>query len=202
MEKKYLECNCHDVSCVARFVWAIGDDDPDWQYLTLYLQKTRWLPWYKRVWESIKYIFGGHHGGWGEVMILEDEAHKMREIIDEYLDRNSEPVLDDAELKIICEKFPGKVAKWLENNRIDPAVLTFLAEKVGQMSNHRKIIQGLMSASHHESVLVREGAIYGLSHHVNKPTVMNRISAMASNDPSPTIRECADEAIKDYQESE
>lgn len=84
----YLECVCTDPEHVLRFTLASADGK-DWPpVLTAYLHLSPFLPWYKRIWEGIKYVLGirnqdGHFTGW----TMDDrDIEKLLELLSEYAD--------------------------------------------------------------------------------------------------------------------
>ena len=62
---KYYECQCGSPSHTLRFVL---DLDPEFPTLYTELMMSHYLPWYKRIWVAIKYIFRydttDHYGSW------------------------------------------------------------------------------------------------------------------------------------------
>jgi hypothetical protein len=57
--------------------------------LAMEVQLNQWLPWYKRIWYAIKYVFrrktndGGH---WDTVLLNHDSILKLRELCDNAID--------------------------------------------------------------------------------------------------------------------
>lgn len=88
MPFRYLDCNCEFSEHVVRFYWLKhedGDDPRELGYLGVNTQLAQRAPWYKRLWWSIKYVFGAEHEGWAETLMFAREAKELREIIDAYL---------------------------------------------------------------------------------------------------------------------
>ena len=87
MQIKYLDCECRDSACVVRFNWLT---DEKYGYLSIETQFKGYLPWYKRIWYAIKYIFiGGNYLGWGETLLYKEKVLELKQIIDEYLEENN-----------------------------------------------------------------------------------------------------------------
>jgi len=83
----------------------------------------------------------------------------------------------------------------INNDHFDIADLTFLGEYLGDFPHTEDI---LLKLSHNESVLVREGAIYGMAKKNKLFHLLNdRVKSMAENDTSHTVREIAGDIISD-----
>jgi len=75
--------------------------------------------------------------------------------------------------------------------------LTRAAEKIGErMEDSDMVRKHLLPLLHHEVGVVREGAIYGLTYHLNDK-VRQELTRMAKEDRSPAIREVAQDALLD-----
>jgi hypothetical protein len=75
LQYTYLPCEC------ASFIL-----DKENKELWLEIHLNTYLPWWKRVWSAIKYIFGhkseyGHFDCW---MMRPDDANKIIELMEEY----------------------------------------------------------------------------------------------------------------------
>lgn len=77
----YLECACSSVEHTLRFVL---DKDDDEIYVEMHLNPC--LPWYKRVWQAVRYVFGYRckYGHWNCTVINREGAKKLRAILDEF----------------------------------------------------------------------------------------------------------------------
>jgi hypothetical protein len=86
MKRRYLECNCLAPEHLLRFYWWEDEDrdNPEWGYLCVETNLSHYLPWYKRIWHAIKYIFGSPCG-WGETLIYKENAKELKSIIEDYL---------------------------------------------------------------------------------------------------------------------
>lgn len=91
----------------------------------------------------------------------------------------------------------------LSRNAIaDIAELSFVAEDVGQVVAHRHqyleeiAVPVLLALLNHASPLVREGAIYGLADFASRrPEVARALMRLGWADPSPGVRDAANEAL-------
>lgn len=77
MKTEYLECNCH--SPEHTLVFHTYDDEP-MIYMHVFLKPD---PFFKRIWNSIKYIFGYKckYGHFDEFIMNPDDADKLIEIL-------------------------------------------------------------------------------------------------------------------------
>lgn len=77
----YLECACSSDEHTLRFTLDKEDGEI---YTSVYLN--RYLPWYKRAWHALRYVFGYHckYGHWDCTVINREGAAKLRAILDEF----------------------------------------------------------------------------------------------------------------------
>ena len=54
MKTHYIECDCGGFGHLARISYF--EDDKEYAYLNM--QLNHYLPWYKRMWYAINYVFG------------------------------------------------------------------------------------------------------------------------------------------------
>jgi len=86
---KHFDCSCGSPQHTLRFVLDFWSDD---HLPTIYtdLQMAHYLPWYKRTWVAIKYIFGydtvDHYGSWE---LDAADADKMIAMLTEYKEANA-----------------------------------------------------------------------------------------------------------------
>lgn len=74
--------------------------------------------------------------------------------------------------------------------------LTFAAEIAGCRINESASVRPvLLDLLRHPDAIVREGAIYGIAHHLDDEVRMT-LAMMSEYDPSGCIRECAREALE------
>jgi len=78
--------------------------------------------------------------------------------------------------------------------KLEPWDLTFIAEMLGHRATPP--LHWLKLLTRHPSVLVREGAVYGLAPHVEVPWVQALLQSIASTDASKGVRDAAREALE------
>ena len=77
-----------------------------------------------------------------------------------------------------------------------PNQLTFSAEAVGLVADSALAVSILLPLLSHATPVVREGAVYGICPHLKSSTeALAVLREMASNDPSPGVRESAQDAM-------
>lgn len=81
-------------------------------------------------------------------------------------------------------------ASQLEIAKFDPSELTYAAERVGDWADSALVRATLLPLLDHTSAVVREGAIIGLSNHVDR-IVRSRLLRLAVDDPNSAVRESA-----------
>lgn len=87
--REHLECVCTDPSHTAVVELALSDrdtlEDPE---IRLSIQLTPFLPWYKRVYEAVRYVFGINRTMWGghwDVCILDKSSiEKLHSMVTAY----------------------------------------------------------------------------------------------------------------------
>lgn len=93
----YFECTCGAPDHTLRFILDTDDELP-----TIYTEvmMSHYLPWYKRVWVGIKYMFGmdkvDHFGGWE---LHHDDADRLIAMLEEFK-KGSEKYLDEKNSKL------------------------------------------------------------------------------------------------------
>jgi len=91
---------------------------------------------------------------------------------------------------------PARLITLIERGRLADHDLTFAAEALGRVADASAAIAVLRKLTHHDSPVVREGAVYGLSRHVRSyPDARSAVATLASNDSSPGVRAAAIEAL-------
>lgn len=87
---EHFDCDC-GLDAHSIRVTYIGNEESNFpaQY-SIHVQMREYLPWYKRVWEALKYIFTGRHGGWDHFMLTEDsdELRKFRHFFEQHLHKD------------------------------------------------------------------------------------------------------------------
>jgi len=83
--RQLIECKCSDVGhlvVLERTEWE--GEEPN---LYLYLQLNHYLPFYKRVWNAIKYIFGtiDHQCHWSGTLITDESAKNLQTLLEKQI---------------------------------------------------------------------------------------------------------------------
>jgi len=100
----------------------------------------------------------------------------------------------EEEFEYLAEHQPYRLLAYLENDDLTPSELTFAAEYAGLIRNATTVVPALTRLLSHDSAPVREGAIYGLSYHVDA-SVRAALAQLAKEDTSDGVREAAQEVI-------
>lgn len=79
MEIHYFDCACSDFGHVFRFVFDEKDGD-----VWLEAQLDPRLPWYKRLWKAVKYVFGqsSAYGHFDTTMLREEDFARLHDLLD------------------------------------------------------------------------------------------------------------------------
>lgn len=85
---KYLECACYSTEHVMKF--SLDEDSlacTDAAFLFVHTQLIP-APWYKRIWQAIKHVFGYQcrYGVWDEFIFTEESATAARDLLNRYLE--------------------------------------------------------------------------------------------------------------------
>lgn len=91
---------------------------------------------------------------------------------------------------------PKRMIELISGDTLDLADLTFAAEIAGEINDERLVVPTLLKLLDHESSLVREGAVYGLSNHLTDE-VRGRLRLLGLNDASQGVRDAASDALED-----
>jgi hypothetical protein len=84
------------------------------------------------------------------------------ELVKEEQDPNA---LGEALFERLAQQDPNRLLRMLNSGDLEPALLTHAAETAGRHLASELVVPVLLKLLQHTSPLVREGAIYGLSHH-------------------------------------
>jgi hypothetical protein len=86
----YIECECTSFDHLVRLNWfedhnvtTIQDID-GWVYLEVKL--SHYIPWYKRIWGAVKYVFGKDELTYCDTMISVNEAKRVVASLNEFTD--------------------------------------------------------------------------------------------------------------------
>lgn len=94
----------------------------------------------------------------------------------------------------LAKENPAKLM--MEMVRMGPPELIVAAEILGAWNNTPESRACLIDLTKHINALVREGAVYGLTHSIEEPDNWEALEALR-NDPSPDVREAVDDALED-----
>lgn len=107
------------------------------------------------------------------------------------------------QLKTLAETNPRELARIITSPNADTKMLASGAELLGEISDERIAYPALRQLLKHVHALVREGALTGLSSFYlsKKPPqdILERLRFMSKNDPSPNLKEYAQQLIKDFE---
>lgn len=83
MNYTYIECDCHSDEHVLRFAYDPVDHDV---YLSVFLN--HWEPWYKRVWNAVRYVFGykSKYGHFDSTTMSHQNLLQLRNVCDIAID--------------------------------------------------------------------------------------------------------------------
>jgi hypothetical protein len=105
--------------------------------------------------------------------------------------------LCEDKLEELAGRDPNSFVQLVRGGRLSPPSLTYAAEILGKCNaiEESVVVEVLLELSWHESSLVREGAVYGLSNSTAVFEVIRRLKEMAKSDVSQGVRESAQEAF-------
>lgn len=129
----------------------------------------------------------------GQVIDLHQAAHPVEVSRGEWVDpdRPCERLFE----RLAVEDH-DRLVGYLAPDLLPPHLLTFAAEHAGSMPAS-VAVRPLLALLDHESAVVREGAAMGLSCHAGDSSVRRALIIVSESDPSPGVRERAQEAIED-----
>lgn len=126
-----------------------------------------------------------------------DEKHDRDSVVTSELGREVErqwPAPCEAAFECILQRSPSQLAMLIAAGDLTAADLTFAAETLGRSLDGELVRGALVPLLGHTSAVVREGAVYGLSRHLDVG-VRDQLIALASCDPSPGVRTAARDAL-------
>lgn len=109
---------------------------------------------------------------------------------------NNQPKPTKDEFRCLATKHPDQLVLWIKSGTLQPTALTFAAEALGTAEDSTLVVDCLLSLLEHPSSVVREGAIYGLTDHLDYPGVRTRLQAVVQDDPQQGVRRAASEALE------
>lgn len=111
----------------------------------------------------------------------------------------------ETQLTQIAKTNPKELARILTSPNGDTRVLTFGAEILGgEVTDETIVLPVLRQLIKHVNAIVREGAAIGISSFYidKKPPqdIIDRLKWMATNDPSPTMKDYAKSMLEDFSD--
>lgn len=91
---------------------------------------------------------------------------------------------------------PSALLQMVREQTLTPSDLTFAAEAAGRITS-LDVTPALLTLLRHPSAIVREGVVYGLARHVDKPHVRSALKEVFIQDPSPAVRSAVADALED-----
>jgi hypothetical protein len=86
---------------------------------------------------------------------------------------------------------PDQLVELLRANVLRPHMATLAAEQLGAHSNGDGVIDTLLALLEHSAPLVREGAVLGLAHHLERSGVRAQLEKVAAGDSCPGVQSTA-----------
>lgn len=94
-----------------------------------------------------------------------------------------------------ADENPGRLVELIRSS-LRPALLTFAAEAAGRIANTALVVNALLPLLAHADAVVREGAIYGLSPHLEASLeAREALRTMLAREPSPGVKAALNEAL-------
>ena len=96
----------------------------------------------------------------------------------------------------LARRAPNELAELIRGGKLKPPRLTYAAEIFGAAAPDgafaRRVLEPLLEDP---SPIVREGAVYGIAHHLRLPEVRAALARVATSDNSRAVRTAAREAL-------
>jgi hypothetical protein len=97
----------------------------------------------------------------------------------------------------LASESPEELIQIVRDSRGPHSRLTYAAEILGRAVRTAKTAETLLRVlAEHPSPLVREGAVLGLTHHLERAGVRDALRKAAELDPSPGVRRAVAEALE------
>ncbi|EYF00653.1 HEAT repeat domain-containing protein [Chondromyces apiculatus] len=100
----------------------------------------------------------------------------------------------EAMFEFLAVQHPASLLRLIEQGKLDAADLTFAAELAGRLKHSEAVRRTLLPLLAHPRAVVREGAIYGLSNHLDEAS-RERLAELVEKDQSPAVRAAAADAL-------
>ncbi len=95
----------------------------------------------------------------------------------------------------LADSYPESLAKIIEEESLQAQDLTFAAEYMGKCNDTSLVKKVLFPLLSHKEAIVREGAVYGLTNHLDS-VVKFKLFNISKNDHSKAVREAASNIIR------
>lgn len=101
----------------------------------------------------------------------------------------------EATFEYLAEHHPDALVVLVQHGALKVTDLTFAAEAVGRFQNSILVRAVLLPLLRHPSAVVREGAVYGISNHLDMAS-RQELERVARDDASPGVRTAARDALE------
>lgn len=86
---EYFACSCHNPECVIAvdlYLSPADDRFPETRDLCFHVQLSQWLPWYKRLWHAMRYVWGSQSNKyhWAETYLKKEDVARLRSLLDQF----------------------------------------------------------------------------------------------------------------------
>lgn len=102
----------------------------------------------------------------------------------------------EAAFEYIMTQRPVELAHLIEESCLAPGDLTFAAEVLGQSDDGDLVRKTLLPLLSHPEAVVREGAIYGISRHLDA-SIRDELRRLVVGDGSEAVRTAAQDALEE-----
>lgn len=84
MERKHFECDCTEVSHMIRITKDLYWEQAGGCALIIETQLNYHLPWYKRLWPAVKYVFGMRCtvAPWAETILNKKQVEELKKFLE------------------------------------------------------------------------------------------------------------------------
>jgi HEAT repeat protein len=102
--------------------------------------------------------------------------------------------LTENDLRVLSQENSKLLQSYVKDSRLRPAQLASAAVFLGEFARGNSTELLLLEMLKHDSPLVREGAVHGISH-IGSTSSSKQLRVTASSDLSPGVRQAASEAL-------
>jgi hypothetical protein len=121
---------------------------------------------------------------------------ELRDIGEQYLRSSGWGGPCEAMFAQLVQQDPNVLINLIRSDALEPGFLSTAAEFAGQIQDDAQVISALLPLTYHDYPLVREGAIYGLTHLIDHTDVRARLEKMRESDLSPGVRTAVRETLE------